>query len=542
MSNQYGFDFLRTEHVLESDGFKAEDAIEHLPVDASEPIPMDVEKKPDLEKQFDILAFLRDHRGSGCLGTNVIYKSTGIDLELDSNQKVVEMLQRNPKVRVELVPDPENPTLRVATYAYQAKYSSVRNRATLLAQINRMTSGIPMRDLLDSYATVNEDLNALITAGDVIAVKGEDRDKTLFPRGEPFLVELDGLIHLTLPEPKVNSSPEKSSEKDPADNGDMPEQKETSDPTTAIKLENDGVQPANENADEIVPEICIADIDMDPRTQIRRGEAVQVGGQWFRVSSAVKEGPLSEQPVRAQAPLSVVSLKDLDKKNELDGYIRPFTEVKLPLDAPLHPQSIDNIQAARKARETLIKMVHGRSGGAAGQLFGSRAHASNPTTLAKSLATSSTTMVQKRPNSNMAGVSSQHHQQHQQRIPKEDIAKVATTPALALYSHARRHGCTLDVRDMYLATRKEIPKSDHELEAKLREHKLLDPGETMRRPRLTRKGTNLDNDGKPKKRRYYEKKNQRITNTHLDGTVEGSELARAIEKQKQGQAVGDGGM
>jgi hypothetical protein len=181
MSNQYGFDFLRTEHVLESDSFKVEETSENGGMDVSQPrSSIDVEKKPDLEKQFDILAFLRDHRGSGCLGTNVIYKSTGIDLDLDSNQKVVEMLHRNPKVRVEMVPDPENPTLRVATYAYQAKYTSVRNRATLLAQINRMTSGISFRDLLDSYATVNEDLNALITAGDIIAVKGEDRDKTLF--------------------------------------------------------------------------------------------------------------------------------------------------------------------------------------------------------------------------------------------------------------------------------------------------------------------------------------------------------------------------
>ncbi|GAX28443.1 hypothetical protein FisN_4Hh366 [Fistulifera solaris] len=541
MSNQYGFDFLRTEHVLESDSFKVEETSENGGMDVSQPrSSIDVEKKPDLEKQFDILAFLRDHRGSGCLGTNVIYKSTGIDLDLDSNQKVVEMLHRNPKVRVEMVPDPENPTLRVATYAYQAKYTSVRNRATLLAQINRMTSGISFRDLLDSYATVNEDLNALITAGDIIAVKGEDRDKTLFARGEPFIVELDGLIHLTLPEPKVSPTPKTSPENGMPDKQQSTPTEHTSDPAT-VKVESED-QPPNGGADEIIPQIYIADIDMDPRTQIRRGEAIQIGGQWFRVSSAVKEGPLSEQPVRAQAPLSVVSLKELDKKNELDGYIRPFTDVKVPVDAALHPQTIENIQEARKARETLIKMVHGRSGGAAGQLFGSRAHASNPVTLAKSIATSTTTSVQKRPNMSAAAGHSHANQQHQQRIPKEDIAKVATTPALSLYNHARRHGCTLDVRDMYLATRKEVPKSDHELEQKLREHKLLDPGETMRRPRLSRTGTNQDNDGKPKKRRYYEKKNQRITNTHLDGTIEGSELARAIEKQKQGQAVGDGGM
>ena len=348
---------------------------------------------------------------------------------------------------------------------------------------------------------------------------------------------MDGVIALTLPEPKVSPSPEKLP--DDVIAGDKKESfltDETADPpTVTVKVENEDQTP-NGSVDEVIPQIYIADTDMEPRTQIRRGEAVQIGGQWFRVSSAVKEGPLSEQPVRAQAPLSVVSLRELEKKNELDGYIRPFLDTKIPLDAALHPQSIENIQEARKAREALIKMVHGRSGGAAGQLVGSRAHASNPVTLAKSIATSTSTGAQKRPNSNIAGGHSHAN------IPKEDIAKVASTPELALYNHARRHGCTLDVRDMYLATRKEVPKSDHELEQKLREHKLLDPGEKMRRPRLSRTGTNLDNDGKPKKRRYYEKKNQRITNTHLDGTIEGSELARAIEKQKQGQAVGDGGM
>ena len=64
----------------------------------------------------------------------------------------------------------------------------------------------------------------------------------------------------------------------------------------------------------------------------------------------------------------------------------------------------------------------------------------------------------------------------------------------------------------------------------------------MRRPRLTKTGANVDNDGKPKKRRYYERKNQRMTNTHLEGTEIGAVLARATEKQKQGKSVGDGGM
>ena len=69
--------------------------------------------------------------------------------------------------------------------------------------------------------------------------------------------------------------------------------------------------------------------DCDPRTQIRRGEAIQVGGQWFRVSWAVRAGvSLAEQPARAQAPLSVASLIELSQRNEVDGYIRPSSAYK----------------------------------------------------------------------------------------------------------------------------------------------------------------------------------------------------------------------
>ena len=127
-------------------------------------------------------------------------------------------------------------------------------------------------------------------------------------------------------------------------------------------------------------------------------------------------------------------------------------------------------------------------------------------------------------------------------ITKEDLEKAASDPALALYCHARRHGCTLDVRLMYLATRSEVPTSDEGLRQALIKHKLLEPGEDMRRMRLTKTGSNVDNDGKPKKRRYYERKNQRMTNTHLEGTEIGALLHRAAEKQKQGKTVGDGGM
>lgn len=291
MANQYGFDFLKTEHLDES---ALEDArVSSAPEESLQPGSpsaqlteeqfLEAQNKPDLEKQFDILNFLQKHREAGGLAPNVIYKSTGIDLEIDT--KVAAMLQNNPKLNVERLPDPENPAMTVPHYSYQATYSNVRDRATLLAQINCEFYGISMRDLMDSYAEaeVTADINALVTAGDIIAiVNTEAKDKILFPRGEPFLVELDGLVAIPPPPPKTE---------DEGKDGD-----------------NEGMPPPPQ-------EVVFVDTDVDPRPQIRRGEAVQVGGQWFRVSSAVKQGPLSDQPARAQAPLSVVSLQDLSKRN-----------------------------------------------------------------------------------------------------------------------------------------------------------------------------------------------------------------------------------
>jgi hypothetical protein len=94
---------------------------------------------------------------------------------------------------------------------------------------------------------------------------------------------------------------------------------------------------------------------------------------------------------------------------------------------------------------------------------------------------------------------------------------------------------------MYLKTRALVPEADYELHALLLKNKLLEQGEQLRRKRLSR-ASNVDQQGKPKKRRYYERKNQRWTNTHLEGTEIGAVLALAQEKQKQGQSVGDGGM
>ena len=447
MSNAYGFDFLRTEHLDESaqqDVVQKPSSTQDEPgtpstMVLSEEALNEIQNKPDLEKQFMILHFLQAHRGSGCLAPDVIYKSTGIDLDVDT--KVGEMLQKNPKVKVEMVPDPENPALLVATYAYQAKYSTVRDRTTLLAQINRMVSGVPMRDLLDSYPTVADDLQALITAGDVVAVaNSEDKDKILFPRGEAFLVELDGIV--TLPRKKEGHE----------------------------------------------QQVVQVDTDVDPTTQIRRGEAIQVGGEWFRVSSAVRAGvPLSEQPSRAQAPLSVSSSQDLPKRNEVDGYIRPLNSKTIPMDNTLSSKGVGNLQRAKEARESLSKLAHGgriSSGGGGGSLgvlvgqaLGSLAHPNNPAALAGAAATSSgssssvSSSARRRQNRNAVSTNSAQGG----GATKEELIKAASDVALATFSHAWRHGCTKDIRAMYLATAKLVPDSDAELQAKLVEQRLLEP-------------------------------------------------------------------
>ena len=583
-SNTYGLDFLRTEHTLNEEGepkrynesststsvAAAAAGAAGLP---SANIMEAAAHKPDLEKQFDVIHFLQAHRSAGCLAPDVIYQRTGIDLIED--EMVAQMLQHNSKIRIEHVPDPENPSLMIATYAYQAKYNHVRDRTTLLAQINRCKNGVPRRDLEDAYDGVEKDLDVLITAGDVLAiVNTEDKDKILFPRGEPFLVELDGIINI--PEIKLKKIEEREQEK----NQEVTTKESTSaaaaasasastsetdtkpDAAATTTAEGEGEAPPASDPPAAssdpqqqqpsqplqpkkkkIPRIDVLETDIDPRRQIRRGEAAQIGGQWFRVSSAIKEGPLKDQPARAQAPLSVVMLQDLSKRNESDGYIRPLDAKHLSTDARLSKTAIGNLRKAKEAREKLLKLAHGRSGsgGVASQLLGSHAHSSNPTTLAASFGSTSTSS-RKRPNKQGGtGTGSTAADRARQQAMANEAKQVASDPYLALYTHARRHGCTKDVREMYLATRSEVPDGDHALKRMLLEHKLLEPGEEMRRP-LLKKKANVDNDGKPKKRRYYERKNQRMTNTHLEGTEIGAILMRATEKQKQGESVGDGGM
>ena len=580
MSNVYALDFLRQEHVLDEVGSgrnsrysssnnknnnnEDDDDDDDRDTIDTEALAAAAANKPDLEKQHDIMNFLKAHRSAGMMSPTVIFQRTGIDLEEDT--KVAQMLMNNNKINVETVPDPENPVLTIDTYAYQATYNHVRDRKTLLAQINTSKDGVLMKELEDSYDTVQDDLDALICAGDVLGLFNTERkDKVLFPRGEPFLVELDGI--LTIPAEKkkqqkenddfigkgttgTNSAATSASTTTTTANGAV-----KTEPTTSNSNANANVNTAPDEASSLSNEknntsssaarsvYCI-ETDSNPVTQIRRGEAVQIGGTWFRVSSDVK-GHHKNQPVRARAPLSVVARRDiaLSKNNKLDGFMQPFTSRILPADAPLPPSAIENLLKAKEAREKLLKLAHGiRAGGASSQLLGTNAHSSNPVALASTLGTTHALGSRRRPQAGSGvGAASSASARAAAQEAMAKLKEAALDPYLSLYSHPRRHGCTKDVRELYLGTRSKVPDMDNKLKDNLVEHKLLDPGEEMRRVRL-QKRSNVDNDGKPKKRRYYERKNQRMTNTHLEGTEIGSLLKKATEKQQQGQAVGDGGM
>ena len=648
MSNIHGFDFLRTEHVLPSaggggratpDGEGAFDNYDAPPSPSKYVSSTASAHRSDLEKQFDVLKFLNIHRSSGCLPPRVVHSSTGVQLNPTSpshDVAVAEMLAANPKVRIEEVPDPENPTLILPHYGYQAKFSNVVDSSSLLAQINRCKNGVGVRDLIDSYDGVEDDVNALVAAGDVLAVANpEDKDRVLFPRGEQFLVELDGIVSVAelgkfrsdvrrlerecgrardriMAEAEAEAlAGKEGSEADGGGSGESGAAEGAKDgsapaeaalqakeaPAEAVGPDSsseqgtkngDDVKQEPPQASEAATELdaltskltearrrvevasYLISSDVDPRTQIRRGEAINVGGTWFRLSSAIREGvPLSEQPARAQAPPSVVLMKDLSRKNDADGYVRPYNDKALPLDRDLPEETVRNVNEAKAARERIhrlalkCKQAGGRgsvTGGASSQLLGSNASASSQESLAAAFVSGfrqagiggPTGGARKRPGvgrvgpgsvkaSKAGGSSSVTEPQQSLAELMEEARQAALDPSL-VYAHARRHGCTKDVREIFLATRADVPETELELYNVLLEHKLIEAGEPMRRPRIKIKNSNLDNDGKPKKRRYYERKNQRMTNIHLVGTEIGAVLAKAAQRQQEGKQVGDGGM
>lgn len=148
------------------------------------------------------------------------------------------------------------------------------NRMELLSVIDKVKNGIPVRDISDCYPGISDDIEEMILCGNVIACKNKEaKDIVLFPRGPKFLTPLSGTV-------------------------------------TAYPMSH------------------LIRTSEDLRNEIRRGDAIYVGENWYRVASAISSTK-SNQPERAKAPLSVTSTTELSERNV---YIDEFSSEILPLD------------------------------------------------------------------------------------------------------------------------------------------------------------------------------------------------------------------
>ena len=640
MSNQYGFDFLKVEHVVVGESNADVSTTQNnsnnysVPItDADDNIGPTTTYETNLQKQFVVLQFLRSHRSSGCLPPSVIKSNIGVDLsEGGADEEVSKLLLNNAKVRVEQIPDPEDPASTMFTFGYQSKFMGIRNKVGLLAQINRCKNGVRRGDLMDAYDGVVGDLASLLTAGDVLGVtngEGKDAEIILFPRGDPFLVELDGHVTLSSLPPNryqhqhqhqltnphqthqnlsshqipnvnvnLNKNPYSNLIQNPnrKHNPNLNQRNPSLNPTGNSIFnhnsnanmnqqfgKNDGKEkdktPSPPPADPSAPTFhSMLKISSDPRTQVRRGEAISICGQWFRISSAVIRGvPNENQPARAQPPPTVAMMKDLSTKN-LGEYVKPFDSSTLSLDASINNGTASTIENAvigrARLRSAMSAMggaggiggggmrgggggMRGGGGGALGgggvaeraasSILSQEASAPNPSTLAaelakctpKSVAGAMGGKVRGRP----IGASALAAALQYKADAAAAVKTAALNPTILGPARARRHGCTVDVRKMYLATATELPsKAEEDVRDLMVKHGLLDENEEWRQTRTKRNTERkVGEDGRLKKRRYYTKRGQQFTNKHLSGDIRAT-LERALERQEQGKVVGDGGM
>ncbi|TMW63222.1 hypothetical protein Poli38472_002163 [Pythium oligandrum] len=174
-----------------------------------------------------------------------------------------------------------NPKVRVdgEMYAYQAKYD-IKNRMQLLKILERMPEGMPIEDFIDCYVGVENDLNELSRTGEIICLKNaENGAEVFYPRGMQFLVDVSGVA-------------------------------------------------------TVEPGCYYAHSTVDISGEVRRGDAIRVGDQWFRASAAVKTNSSARPAAFAgMASKSVASTRDPNVSKKI-RYLLKFDKDHIPLDAP----------------------------------------------------------------------------------------------------------------------------------------------------------------------------------------------------------------
>ncbi|KAJ1394809.1 hypothetical protein B484DRAFT_459109, partial [Ochromonadaceae sp. CCMP2298] len=243
-----------------------------------------------VEKHIKIVDYLRRLPEGARADYVDIQRSVGVDLGKEIG--ALGMLKSNPKVDQEAREDGS------WSFQFRARYH-IHNRAQLLKAIQRNRwTGLVESDVRECYEGVSGDIKSLIVGGDIIAVKNsvEFKSLVLYPRGRPFLTKLSCVVTAAPGEQMLQTS------------GSL-------------------------------------------QTEIRRGEAICVGGSWFRVGSAIGSGAEGQQIQRNSAKPSVTLDRDLEvKEKDEEGagagagalskvasrarhqYFDPYTAEKLPLD------------------------------------------------------------------------------------------------------------------------------------------------------------------------------------------------------------------
>jgi hypothetical protein len=362
-------------------------------------------------------------------------------------------------------------------YAYQARFN-INNLAQLLGLVNRCSDGVAVADLVDSYADCRRHVVDLVTAGDVIAVqsvKGKDlannslEDRVLFPRNGKYLVDLSKGGVLT---------------------GGV---------RTGGVLTGDVVSTEVDLTKEIRrgEGVCVVQQAVQRAVQQvaqQERQPVELTSNWFRVDSRVSDKPLAEQPSKAKAPASVSFNSQMSFRNQ---YVRAFDEATLPLDGIYEIDSTSvttGVTTSATTSDTSTPSTVGNALSAAAAIAPSSCSSEAPDAVTASPAK----------------------------------LKTQVRPCVL-----RRHGCTTDVKDLFLATVDVVPSGDHDLLKKLVQNKVQGYSEDTVRHKNGRKNNMSKGDlaaaaGAPKKKiRAYVQKSMRTTNAHLNGTKIGDAVARS---------------
>ncbi|POM69628.1 hypothetical protein PHPALM_14064, partial [Phytophthora palmivora] len=172
-----------------------------------------------------------------------------------------------------------------------AKYD-IKNKVQLLKILDRIPEGMPIEDLIDCYVGVEDDLKELTRTGEIICLKNADKGaEVYYSRGPTFLVDLSGVATVEAGSYLAHSS-------------------------------------------------------QDLTGEIRRGDALRVGDNWFRVSAAVKSSSTTRPtPFAGMATKSVSSTRDLNVSKKIK-YMFKFDTEHLPLDVPFPDAKRRNVASS----------------------------------------------------------------------------------------------------------------------------------------------------------------------------------------------------